>query len=269
MPTSAPSSELRKLRILQEMGITLYLPRYRLPGAAPSRVQPWPWLSPREVTAPSESLASVVDAAAREEAHSAPPRRVEVNAESRRPRVPQIEIEVSQAPASTPTEKPVTKPAALAAANEAEVRFQALLFPVAPQLAVLAFVPALAQPQLQERERNLLYNILRWLGVSEPQLRSPRPFLWPIPNLPGGGLTLAGASLRAFLDQAQREEKFARVLVFGGLLNDALEAAGGGAPGELHPTYSLQEMTAVPALKRECWLSLIPLQRWLAQARRQ
>jgi hypothetical protein len=75
--------------------------------------------------------------------------------------------------------------------------------------------------------------------------------------LAGGGITLAGAGLRAFLDQAQREDKFARLVVFGDLLREAMHADGGMT--DFHATYSLQELCAVPALKRECWQSLLPL----------
>jgi hypothetical protein len=154
-----------------------------------------------------------------------------------------------------------------AAAEETEIRFQTLLFPVSKELAVLTLLPALARRQLQNRERLLLQNILRWLGLVDPNLREARPFQWPLPNLPGGGLKLAGASLHAFLDQARREEKFARLLIFGGLPHEALAAVG--EPGESYATYSLQELVVAPALKRECWLSLLPLQQSLLAARKQ
>jgi hypothetical protein len=183
-------------------------------------------------------------------------------------RAPKIEIAASDPVTREPAQTSVVAPLAARAtvpSGEAETRFQALLFPVSNELAVLALLPALARQQLQERERQLLQNILRWLGVVEPTLRGGRPFQWPLPNFPGGGLSLAGASLRAFLDQAQREDKFARVLTFGTLLQEALDV--GGEQRERYVTYSLQELVAVPALKRECWLSLQPLRQFLVAAR--
>jgi hypothetical protein len=265
------------------MGITVYLPRYRLPGAAPSRVVPWTQ-APGAAAAPVRIAAPVPSAPPAEAVNDALPELPPLSAYDSEPeamddhyadapvarRAPKIEIAASEPVAREAVPTPSTaKPAArtVTPPAEAETRFQALLFPVARELAVLLLLPALARQQLQDRERQLLHNILRWLGLVEPNLRSARPFQWPLPNFPGGGVSLAGASLRAFLDQAQREDKFARVLIFGTLLHDALEADGGLR--ELHATYSLQELMAVPALKRECWLSLDPLRQLLAQARNQ
>jgi hypothetical protein len=261
------------------MGITVYLPRYRLPGAAPSPVavaqahrsaqaeaqqqpqvlaQALPDLPELPLESPPESPplhAYAAEPQALQDSHAEAPAFLR--------RAPKIDIAVS-APAAREAAPIIPMPAARAvlATDETATRFQALLFPATNALAVLTLLPALARQQLQERERQLLQNILRWLGVAEPSLRGTRPFQWPLPNFPGGGLPLAGASLRAFLDQAQREEKFTRVLIFGVLLQEALEATA--APRERYATYSLQELVAVPALKRECWLTLEPLRQALA-----
>jgi hypothetical protein len=274
------------------MGITVYLPRYRLPGAAPSPVVSW--AAPQSVpavTAPAQETPQIPAPPAMTEAmpqsafESMPdsmPESPPLHAYGAEPeamldayadapavrRAPKIDLAINEPVAREAAPAPVAKPVARAPAapTEAETRFQAMLLPVSRELAVLTLLPALARQQLQDRERQLLQNILRWLGVAEPNLRGARPFQWPLPNFPGGGLSLAGSSLRAFLDQAQREDKFARVLIFGTLLHEALEADG--ELRELHATYSLQELVAVPALKRECWRSLMPLHQLLLSARR-
>jgi hypothetical protein len=269
------------------MGITVYLPRYRLPGAAPSPVasrsgaQGVPVVTPSlqenpQIAVPPPSMEEVPPQARFEAMPPVPPLHAygaepEAMLDAATPaprRAPKIEL-MPDAPAAREAAPAtsITTPAARAPrlAGEAGTRFQALLFPVSRELAVLTLLPALARQQLQDRERQLLQNILRWLGVVEPNLRGARPFQWPLPGFPGGGLPLAGTSLRAFLDQARREDKFARVLIFGALLQEALEADG--EPRELHATYSLQELMAVPALKRECWRSLMPLHQSLAAAR--
>jgi len=259
------------------MGITLYVPRHPLPGAAPSSMTEWLVPSPAPARdAPVHEISlppapppdDAYDSAAyeREDSSAGVALRelVEENASPRR--APKIEVPVEAAPETqvTPPRASAPRPQLKA---EPEISFHALLYPVGPELSVLCFVPVLARQQLQDRERVLLGNILRWLGVGEPDWRAARAFQWPLPNLPGGGVTLAGAGLRAFVDQAQREDGFARVLVFGGLLQEALEADGGLK--EFYATYSLHELTAVPALKRECWLSLIPLQQRLQASRSQ
>ncbi|MDR2214115.1 MAG: hypothetical protein LBE21_10895, partial [Pseudomonadales bacterium] len=210
---TSPLSDPRKLRLLHELGISVYLPRYQPPGAAPSLVRPWP-PARQELPPPPKIVESFVEKDAPPVWESPPP--MEAESRAQMPVVARRTVKIEDEAPAAPREIPPPRTVA-AAAEETEIRFQTLLFPVSKELAVLALLPALARRQLQDRERLLLQNILRWLGLVDPNLREARPFQWPLPNLPGGGLQLAGASLHAFLDQARREEKFARLLIFGGL----------------------------------------------------
>lgn len=276
--TEDPQRELQKLHMLQAMGLRLYLPRYRLPGAAPSRVIPWGEATspaPSTTTAQSASGTPLFDATtpghrtatpgtSMQDTHTANPPGAEprqmLEPEHRVSRaVPKIVVDDIPPAATVDTPPPTTT------ASEPMARFQALLLPLAGPVAVLALVPAVARLQLPERERRLLQGILHWLGVSEAVTQAPRPFQWPLPGLPEASAAQAGVSLNAFLDQARRELGFAHLLIFGGPLQTALGAAA--AEQGMVATYSLQQMTTVPALKRECWLALQPLQRALADGR--
>lgn len=298
-----PQRELQKLHMLQAMGLRLYLPRYRLPGAAPSRVIPWgkaaaPASSP--ATAQGASNTAVPDATAPshtavpgtriQDSHAANPPGAAAHRllepEHRLPHAaPRIVVDATAPAATVDTHTPPaqerpavrataapgtdtpTAPAAstASATSDPMARFQALLLPLAGPVAVLALVPAVARLQLPERERRLLQGILHWLGVSEAATQAPRPFQWPLPGLLEASAAQAGVSLHAFLDQARRELGFAHLLIFGEPLQTALGTAA--ADQGMVATYSLQQMTTVPALKRECWLALQPLQRALADGR--
>jgi len=246
--------------MLQAMGLRLYLPRYRLPGAAPSRVIPW------GISAPVESGMPQATAPVETSAHAAPS--IATGASAVNPSSAESSARiapVTPSVAAKPSAATVTPTVTSKVASEPTARFQALLLPVAAPLAVLALVPTVARLHLPERERKLLQAILHWLGVVEAATQAPRPFQWPLPGLPDASAAQAGASLDAFLDQARRELAFTHLLIFG----EPLQAALGPAATDqgMVATYSLQQLTTVPALKRECWLTLQPLQRALADGR--
>ncbi len=148
------------------------------------------------------------------------------------------------------------------------LHFQLLLFPVDTDLVILAQIPALAASRLQQTQQQLLGNILRWLGKTWPANTAPRVFKWP---LPGVAITNnrkeAGASLTHFLEQAAIEQPFRACLLLGEQAAECLDdsvvrhakAKTRPWPWQLHATHSLDEMLALPSLKREVWQSLLPL----------
>src|SRR5690606_19068053 len=135
-------------------------------------------------------------------------------------------------------------------------------------LAVVLQVPALGRAQLADRQRLLLANLLRWLGKGLPVEAAPRVFRWPLP-----GLTLtntrreAGASLLHFLEQACVEQPFRHLLLLGEAAAECLQAQQAQqltAPAQarawqLVATHSLDELLALPQLKRAAWQTLLPL----------
>jgi len=306
--------ELRHLHLLKAMGITAYQPRFRLPGAAASRVCNWP----ASAVVPSSAGQSLFAEPAPVEPGNAKPvqptsvlqeepqtgwRASDINGQVQRTageakpegldagldnavlaNLPGEGGEAQLQPArhsvaasllATQTgagivDKPadqtvisafsgISKSETVAAVVEAPA-FQALLCPVNHQVAILALLPALARPQLQEKETALLNNILRWLGMPVLAPLAPHVFRWPLPGVKLNGQGDAGRGLQAFLDQAAQEFGARQILVFGQLLQECLEAAGSNSHSlRFTATYSINELLTVPQLKREAWQALLPL----------
>jgi hypothetical protein len=261
MPVHAPNAEVLRLQYLQMLGITSYYPRFRLPGAKVSAQCEWPFAEGAVAKLANETT-PVAEQAARVATAAAP--RVAVEGPSRGP--------VREASRKEPA--PVVAGGAGAATEAGDaVHLQLLLMSVDAELAVLNQIPALARPQLQERQQLLLGNILRWLGKAADGMHAPRLFKWPLP-----GLTVtntrseAGASLSRFLEQAVIEQPFRHLLVLGEHAADCLAAYA--ATGQAHPTqpwrmlttHSLDEMLAMPQLKRAVWQDLLPLHAALGSA---
>jgi hypothetical protein len=217
------AAETARLQCLQALGITVYVPRVKLQGAAPS--PQWPHAAnPDEHAEPEQASASV----------SQPPVAPRVEA------VPRVQQVGARRAAETSAE-PV-------------VAFQLLFLQIDDDLAILNQIPALARPQLQDRQRLLLGNMLHWLGKSLPQ-QGTRVFRWPLPGLESlaGGMQ-SSTNVLHFLEQASAERGFRFLLMLGP------QAAVPQAPG-WHglATHSLDEMLALPSLKREAWQTLLPL----------
>ncbi|MEY4641874.1 MAG: hypothetical protein RLZZ227_1868 [Pseudomonadota bacterium] len=146
-------------------------------------------------------------------------------------------------------------------AQVAVQNFQLLLLQVDDDLAILNQIPALARPQLQDRQVALLTNLLRWLGKPMPA-QTPRMFRWPLPGLEHMAASMsAGTSLLHFLEQASSERGFRFLLALGP------QAVASASPGwQTFATHSVDEMLALPALKREAWQALLPLHALLASS---
>jgi hypothetical protein len=220
------------------LGITVYHPRFRLPGAKPSVQGPWP-----------DADAPVVEKAPRVEMpHTeATPTAAEPAA---RPAPKRVDLAIPAAPAKTPA----PAPRAAESAQPVVQNFQLLFFQVDGDLAIVNQVPALARPQLQEKQMALLANLLRWLGKSVPG-HAPRVFRWPLPGLDHMAATMnPQTSLLHFLEQAATERGFRFLLQLGPQAVTPTVSAW-----QAFATHSLDEMLALPSLKREVWQTLLPL----------
>ncbi len=232
MSDPAAQAELMRLQCLQALGIAVYHPRFRLPGAKPSVLGPWP-----EAAAPE----------------SAP------RVENARPVVAPIEPQrapkrVEPAPVVKSTAPAYTSQHSAESAQPAVQNFQLLFLQVDDDIAIINQIPALARPQLQDKQLALLTNLLRWLGKPVPA-QTPRMFRWPLPGLEHMAASMsAETSLMHFLEQASSERGFRFLLQLG-----PQAAAPAASAWQAYSTHSLDEMLALPALKREVWQSLLPL----------
>lgn len=280
MNSSTSNAEVLRLQYLQAMGIITYYPRLQLPGALPSQACDWsfpekvertdpavaavaePMPEPRQSTAtrPRESAADLAGTL-RHAAWQADEQGIPVEA----PIKPTRPLGASRAE-SAPNKQEQVHP------DEA-LHFQLLLLHVDADLAVVLQIPALGRPQLQDHQRLLLGNLLRWLGKGALLEHTPRVFRWPLP-----GLTLtntrreAGASLLHFLEQACVEQPFRHLLLLGEAAAECLQAQHEAAPAQplawqLTATHSLDELLALPQLKRAAWQTLLPLHAALASQR--
>ena len=249
MSDASVNAEIQRLQCLQALGITVYHPRYRLPGAKPSEQGVWPEL---------EAAVPAKPAARAESAEPVP--RVEVkqpSAQATSAREP-----LHRAETSTAAAKPAKVSAAAAAPVAPLQNFQLLFLQIDADLALINQIPALARPQLQDKQLALLGNMLRWLGKPVPA-QAPRVFRWPLPGLEHMAASMsAQTSLQHFLEQAHSERSFRFLLQLG-------PQAVGPETKEwaAFATHSLDEMLALPSLKREVWQALLPLHAALHPAR--
>ncbi|HEY0961784.1 MAG TPA: hypothetical protein VGE69_05445 [Pseudomonadales bacterium] len=255
MSTAALDAEVQRLQCLQALGIAVYHPRFRLPGAKPSVQGPWP----------DARMELPHDAGQRSEAERAAPvempsrddrRAAERPREDDAPSMARTGARITfDAPTAAPTVVPPAVPQRRPASGAVPVQnFQLLFLQVDADLAIVNQIPALSRPQLQDRQLALLTNLLRWLGKSVPA-QPPRVFRWPLPGLEHMAASMsADTSLLHFLEQACTERSFRYLLQLGP------QAIAAASPAwQSFATHSLDEMLALPVLKREAWQALMPL----------
>lgn len=257
MSNQALTAEIHRLHCLQALGITVYHPRFRLPGAKPSEQGPWPALAEQSTAERmSQTLASPQDSPAKI-VHGEAPKRVEVSlpgAATKRNEVLRS-LDMPAVSEAQVTPRTAVPPAPRTErSNVAVQQFQLLFLPIDAELAIVNQVPALARPQLQDKQLALLTNLLRWLGKSVPA-QQPRVFRWPLPGLEHmAAETSAETSLLYFLEQAHVERDFRYLLQLG-----PQAVAAPSQQWQAFNTHSLDEMLALPILKREAWQALLPL----------
>jgi hypothetical protein len=261
MSDQAIQAEVQRLQCLQALGITVYHPRFRLPGAKPSVQGIWPDAdsAPRVETAQSAEPVTATATArvdvARPVANPANARvAMPADAQPARSRVESISTPAKPAAAAKGQTPSAAAPRSAETSAAPIQNFQLLFLQIDDDLALINQIPALARPQLQDRQLALLTNLLRWLGKSVPA-QAPRMFRWPLPGLEHmAGSMSAETSLLHFLEQASSERGFRFLLQLG-----PQAVAPEAKAWQAFATHSLDEMLALPALKREVWQTLLPL----------
>src|SRR5690606_34383493 len=151
---------------LQALGITVYHPRYRLPGAKPSVQGPWPEIeatAERDIGARIETpraAAAVEMLQQNDSARAERPREIDTPAQRANVRAV-FDAPVSPSPAQVAP--PVAQPRKPEGAAVAVQNFQLLFLQVDADLVVVNQILALARPQLHDKPLALLTNLLRWL----------------------------------------------------------------------------------------------------------
>jgi hypothetical protein len=265
MSDHAANTEVLRLHCLQALGIAVYHPRFVLPGAKPSVLAPWPEAEavPRGANSASAGTAEARAAQHGERMQSAAdtaPQHAERSARiDTAPRAGASAASDSVVDTQTPRRTADARaqsavPRAEADAQSAVQNFQLLFLQVDADLAIVNQIPALARPQLQDKQIALLTNLLRWLGKPLPE-QAPRMFRWPLPGLEHMAASMsAQTSLLHFLEQASSERGFRYLLALG-----PQAVAPAAAAWQTFATHSIDEMLALPALKREVWQALLPL----------
>lgn len=218
--------ELRRQAYLKALGVTPWVARGRLPGAAESTLLEWP--------------------AAPEPAPAAQPER------------PSLSVPES-APKTAPTAEPSPEPARPVPAGEPGLRFTLHAFS-APGMVLLAQQADAGAPEPGREEQRMLSGLLRYLGVRD---RRPRSFAWPLPGMEAQA-DHAHASLEAFLKRLCQDGGCDRVLwlldasLTGELMRGERFRVHEWAGLRCLPVASLAEMFSDPvSAKRESWLAMV------------
>lgn len=254
--TDFSSAEAQRQWYLRQLGISTCFPRFVLPGALPSELCELPVVAvPPPAVAPDAGIAPPAPAPFE-------PRTI--------PRKPVFEDEVP-APPPTPVPAPreqLRADAAPAPAIDpaARLQFRMVLLRAGRGLVVCNQVPWQQRDGLNQQETRLLHNILHWLGTALLPERQ-RLFAWPPPGMEehvqAADGRLAGSSLFGFLEQAQQEGRFSRLLLLGSsgplALRNHVQGDSAALPWQQFHSHSLGEMLVNAELKREAWQTMLPL----------
>lgn len=275
-----PQQEPLRHQYLHALGITSWLPRTPLPGAAPSAAWVdrfcWPEVEEPleeafEAPDPEESVAATVTA------QRAPRAAAHAGAEAARAALGQTE---SPAPAPPPAEAPL-QPRAVAARSDIEegaaevaepIPRVKLAFVVAGDLLIVDSLPPAGRQGFGPAHQRLLQGIVRALGVSEAPSDAA---LLPWPQFAGTTLNQGprelGVAVRRKLQYTLELCRIRRALLLGQSAarwlsgRDEPLSALRGAPFELEPdlpcvaSASLTEALRLPEVKAEIWRDIQPL----------
>lgn len=226
---------------LQLMGTRLWVPRVRLPGAAPSPVCDWPLPQP-QMSARERLLQEQRDAGL--EALPEPPRDVAIAVPAPVTPPPSAVVARSQ-PTVTPAPEPRLPPA------------DASLVPVSLQVWLLANGWQLVLDEVPSApELKLLHQLLMALYPGTLGSVSQELFRWPLPGIPvmgddGGEMLMA---LQAFLSGARFQQMpRAGVLIFGERLAALAQSPVQVGEPRVFQAPSLSALMQHPALKRRFW----------------
>ncbi|WP_114416926.1 hypothetical protein [Marinospirillum perlucidum] len=219
---------------LKAMGINLWVPRHRLPFAAPSPQCDWP--EPVRVSA-REQLRAELDTTTAPAANPPAPARVATPAEQQ-PEVPEPPV------AATPSEKPV--------------KTEGQIPPLMADVWLLANGWQLVMEKtapLEQSSLQLVQNLLAALYPGGLGIISQQSFHWPLPGIPldRGDEEELNASLRAFLSGPQFQPQPVGILALGERLETLLQTERAPALAEVYALPSLEQLLARPESKKQLW----------------
>lgn len=279
----AAMDERGRMQYLEAMGIDMYVPRWVLPGALPSRLAPLPYEAEPELTSPvsapvRESFAVDPDRPLAPASHgfqqgpepSAEPAR---GAETASARVSGIMAQLGGTVKSKAQDRPeISAPPVDAgeAENETAVRFTLNIWPVNTHLLVLDS----HQPRRGLPTNQLLSNILFAKGVTAFQ-KAPETLIWPVAlGLAGpAGWTAAREMVGEFLGSRLDVRPVSYLWLMGEEAFRAVAPATAQYAQSLGqvltlPQYdtlalvlpSLSDMLIDPSLKSCTWTAIAPYQ---------
>lgn len=245
-------SALTRYATLQRLGVTLWVPRKQLPGAAPSQVCDWPqpvrlgakerlWaeLPPRVPQAPQQTPQPVPQPASQQTPQPAPQ---QTAAEV----VPLLLQEQAQEQEQTTAP---SMPVALARAAPLQVDVWVL----ANGWQLVA--EHSGQQPLTQEAITLAQNLIRALYPGPIGLVSQHHFSWPLAGVPldqGDDQELA-LSLAAFLTGAQFQRPAVALLLLGERLPKLLEQVAHLPLPEQYAAPGLGQLLQQPTLKQQFW----------------
>lgn len=217
-----PSAAQQRYATLQTLGVTLWVPRKRLPGAAPSQECAWPQAA-AQVSGKEKLLAEMQNHQPAEPAVNPPVAPV--------PEVAAPQPEASQAVA-----------------------------PLAVDVWLLAngwqlVIERQQQELLTQQGLKLLQNLLAALYPGGLGIISQHAFFWPLPGVPleRGDEEELNLSLRAFLTGAQFRNPSVGLLVFGERSSHLLAANQVLPLPEVYTAPTLSHLLQEPLAKQHFW----------------
>lgn len=255
-------NEAQRQSALQAMGIQSYFPRFRLPGAAPSRqaeVDAAMFGLESEATARrsgdrslEEILAGFEDETPVVSAAEAPAR--PQRAETSRP------AESTAIAPPAPASAALGPETAVAAAAPVETpRLKLCCIMAGEGLVLVNEMPLSAGDQLSAAHTRLMAQISLALGVKDAESAARGLFRWPMLDMPGVDNSAAAAldTLFAYLEELGGGSLPLRLVVMGEMLGETL--FGGDLPVAdmaMVRTRNLDQLLRMPAFKRELWQAL-------------
>lgn len=223
-----PLAAQQRYATLQAMGVTLWVPRKRLPGAAPSQQCDWPEAA-APISGKEKLLAEMQNQQPATPAPAAPPQTVQP-------------AEPEPAPPPPPQASQTAQPLAV----------DVWLLANGWQLVM----ERQEQSQLTQQHLRLLQNLLAALYPGGMGIVSQHVFAWPLPGVPmeRGDDEELNLSLRAFLTGAQFRSPPVGILAFGDKASHLLSVPLQPLPlPEVYTAPALDQLLREPSTKHNFW----------------
>ncbi len=266
------NSEELRLYYLRALGVVQFYPTKILPNAAPSVACEW-FVEEHNYKNLPQDLDSNYSSGIENHTLIAKQGRSrrEINSQTSLPaeqlkddlKVEQLKEPVPSALVSDFTEKADAQEISTTLKTTKIASFQYLFIRLSDSLALLLRLANLSSTKLPIDQRNLLENLLNWLGHPLPLGLRARRFRWPLPGIEETDSIVAAQTLHGFLQQAWSEHSFSNLLMLGEMEENMqwvlkkLSSQQGSY--DIYITYALSELVKVPVLKRETFKTLKPL----------